>query len=409
MVWVPLLVATAFFAGAVALWFVDATRIYAARASIPRRVIVVGSRGKSGTVRLIDAALQNNGIPTYSKITGTVAQEITVANEVVNTVRLGPVSASEMADTLLRARRQQAQAIVFECMAVNPKLIAYVQNQIIQATVVVMPTIRLDHLEDEGDTIAGITRNILQGLREAEILVTGEENEDALKVIQHWAHQHNVVVLQAVPSDATPQIPGHHPTNIETACVVAEHFGVKREAAIVAMRSATTEPDAEIGWSLDHDGAQLRFSDLGGANDPQSAFEAVTRAQVIAADETVVPIIVSRWDRPLRALAFAYALRANPNTPRVGVIGSASPQIHLALRRQGFRRDQIQHLGFWSTVSAQTSIRSLNRLRGGDKNAWFVMLENIHAWPADRLRSAVHRVGQPINVGRTRGEAANND
>ena len=59
--------------------------------------------GKSGTVNLIRSLLANNGIPTYAKIAGTVAQEIHVDGHVTNTFRCGPVSASEMGDVMIRA------------------------------------------------------------------------------------------------------------------------------------------------------------------------------------------------------------------------------------------------------------------------------------------------------------------
>lgn len=409
MLWLPFIVSLAFFGLVISLWFVSASRIDGARSAIPNRVIVVGSRGKSGTVRLIDAALQNNGIPTYSKITGTVAQEITTKNEVIETPRLGPVSVAEMADTLLRASKEKAQAVVFECLAVSPKLIAFVQNKIVQASVVVLPTIRLDHLEDEGDTIAGITRNILSSIRQVEVLVTGEEDTEALKVIDHWAHQHRVTVIKVRAQATTPDIPGHHPTNIETACAVADHFGIRRDFAIQGMKFASTEPDAETAWGFTRGDSVIRYSDLGAANDPQSAAEAVSRATPIAVDATIVPIIVNRWDRPLRALAFAYALRANPNIPAVGIIGPAVPQIRLALRRQGFKSSQIKRIGFTSSFTQGRAIRKLLSLMEGHPSTWFVMLENIHAWPADRLRSAVQKNGQPIRVPQVRGEENDND
>ncbi len=146
MLWVPFIVSVVAFGIVVFLLSKEAVELKRARTNIPTRILVLGSRGKSGTVRLVRSMLGGSDIPSYAKITGTVAQEINVAGNVSETFRLGPVSATEMSDVLIRADEDGAKAGVFECMAVAPKLIAFVQNKIVQAPIVIIPTIRLDHL-----------------------------------------------------------------------------------------------------------------------------------------------------------------------------------------------------------------------------------------------------------------------
>lgn len=396
MFWLPVIVSAVAFALVLFFWGREAFLVNKARIAIPHRILVVGSRGKSGTVRLLSALLKGVGTPTYAKITGTVAEEIDTSGFVSKTKRLGPVSATEMLDVLIRAHRNGASAAVFECMAVLPKLIWFVQNRIVQAPIVIIPTIRLDHLEDEGDTLSGITKGIISGLKHVEVLITGEQNEQSLKVMRSWARKNQVNFIQATPSDLTPQIPGHHPTNIETAFAVAEYLGISQSDALDAILSATREPDSEIGWELITDGRVLRFSDLGGANDPQSSAEAVLRAYDFSPDSTVIPILVNRWDRPLRTIAFSYSLRPGPDTPSVGIIGPAIPQVRRALRDQGFKKEQIHHISWRSTLTRGLTIHTLKRLAGDRKNAWFAVVENIHALPADRMRNTIHSVGSPL-------------
>lgn len=396
MIWLPFAVSAVAFVVVIGYWGREAFLVVQARNAIPHRILVLGSRGKSGTVRLISAVLAGTGTPTYAKITGTVAEEIDTEGVVSKTKRLGPVSATEMNDVFIKAHRKGARAIVFECMAVLPKLIWFIQNRIVQASIVIIPTIRLDHLEDEGDTLAGITRGIISGLKNVEVLITGEQNEESLRVMRSWAKKQHVQFIQATPSELTPALPGHHPTNVETALEVAAHLQLDRSAALDAMLNATSEPDSEIGWEIVSDGAVLRFSDLGGANDPQSSAEAILRSYSFASDSTVIPIVVNRWDRPLRTLAFAYSLRPSPDTPSVGIIGPAIPQVRHALREQGFQAHQIHHIGWRSTLTKQLVLNKLRQLKGEKSNAWFVMVENIHAFPADRIRSTVHSVGKPI-------------
>lgn len=408
MYWIPFIVAVGAFAVIALVWGWQAWQVATARKRISTRILVVGSRGKSGTVRLLTSLLSETGTPTYGKITGTVAEEIDVTGHISTTKRLGPVSAGEMADVLIRADKQSAQAVVLECMAVAPKLIGFVQNRVVRADIVIIPTIRLDHLEDEGDTLAGITKNILNELNGVKTLITGETNAEVLRVMTWWSKKHHVRFVHVEANDLTPVSNGHHPTNIEAALAVAEELKLPRSHAVDALHKASTEPDAEVGWEIIRGGHILRMSDLGGANDPQSAAEAVMRAQEIAVDGTIIPIIVNRWDRPLRSIAFAYALRPSPHTPRVGIIGPAIPQIRKALRRQGFRSDQIRHIGWRSTLTSKLSVHKLMTLKQEHANAWFVLLENIHAFPADQIRKAIHQDGRPMHNGQIHELGADN-
>ena len=396
MVWIPFVVSALAFALLVGLLSLQAYQLKKARKNIPLRILVLGSRGKSGTVRLIRSLLANNGIPTYAKITGTVAQEIHVDGHVTNTFRFGPVSASEMADVLIRADRDGAKAGVFECMAVAPRLIAFVKNRVIRAPIIIIPTIRLDHLEDEGDTLANITKNTLSPLKDVTTLITGESNEESLKVMRWWAHKNKVTFIHLVPDDKTPVINGHHPTNVRTALALAEVVGISEVDAISGLTNVTTEPDSETGWEIiDHE-TLMRLSNVGGANDPQSAAEAIERAQTIAPGKVMVPILVNRWDRPLRSIAFAYSLRASAKTPHVGVIGPAHPQVRSILKRQGFTSSQIHHIGWLATVSKKQTLRTLHTLSHGHPNAWFVLVENIHSFPADQISKTFAAYGRVI-------------
>jgi len=396
MLWLPFIVSLAFFGGALIWWLVVAQRVHAARNQIELRVLVTGSRGKSGTVRLVHAILTNNGIPTYAKVTGTIAEEINTGSTVFETKRLGTISANEMIDVFRRARTDGAKAAVMECMAVAPKLIAFVQNKVVQAPVVVIPTIRLDHLEDEGDTIPGIAKAMVTGLERVQTLVTGETNEEALHVMRTWAMRHHVQLIEASPSPTDPVIPGHHPTNVAVAIAAAGVMGIERVYAERGLKNVSLEPDAETSWKLNLHGVDITLSDVGGANDPQSGGEAAARAMAEADGNAFVPIIVNRWDRPLRAIAFANALRPDPRITKVGFIGTAVPQTRRALRRAGFSRSQIVRLGSWNTLPRSRALNALRALVSPRTTGEVVMFENIHSFTADTLRTAAHESGQPV-------------
>ena len=109
-----------------------------------------------------------------------------------------------------------------------------------------------------------------------------------------------------------------------------------------------------------------------------------------------VPIIVNRWDRPLRALAFANALKPDPRISKVGVIGTAVPQTLRALRRAGFQRNQIVRLGSWNTLPRARALHTLRSLVSPRITGEVVMFENIHSFSADKIREAAHESGQAV-------------
>ena len=89
---------TSWIAGWTALAFVVAYGIFLIRRSsrlkkaldaVPSRILVTGSRGKSGTVRLIHEILRRSGQSAYGKVTGTIAVELYPDGSEHETVRLG--------------------------------------------------------------------------------------------------------------------------------------------------------------------------------------------------------------------------------------------------------------------------------------------------------------------------------
>ena len=128
---------TSWIAGWTALAFVVAYGIFLIRRSsrlkkaldaVPSRILVTGSRGKSGTVRLIHEILRRSGQSAYGKVTGTVAVELYPDGSEHETVRLGAASVNEMPEAMMRSASLGASVGVFECMAVSPDLITMVSN-----------------------------------------------------------------------------------------------------------------------------------------------------------------------------------------------------------------------------------------------------------------------------------------
>lgn len=390
LLWGPGVTAMSFVIAIGISTIVHGRKLFVARSGVAHRVLVTGSRGKSGTVRLIHAALSGTGHPTYAKVTGTTAVELDVEGREVSTARFGTIGVTEVADALTRAHKQGANYAVFECMAVKPDLIKLVQKDIMQAEVVVIPTIRLDHLEDEGDNIIDIGMSILLAVGRPKLIVTGVDQPELMSAYQRYCDAMGIRLVFAFANERSPRITGHHPTNAAIALEVAHHFHVDAGKARAAMQNASHEPENQVIWKLLRMGRDINFCDLGGANDPQSSAESVESSGVLTEDREIVPLLVHRWDRPLRAVTFANAMSPN-RVKAVMVTGSLYPWTRAVLMRRGFDGDAVLRLTRRRAKKPLRLLEKFNELYpGNEKSVTLVSVENVHDPANDVLHKIMH-------------------
>ena len=115
----------------------------AAHAAIPIRIHVNGTRGKSTVTRLVAAALREAGMRTVAKTTGTAARIILPDGNERPVRRRAPASIREQLWLLREAHRLRADAVVIECMAVDPDLQAVCEEQMVRSTIGVITNARL--------------------------------------------------------------------------------------------------------------------------------------------------------------------------------------------------------------------------------------------------------------------------
>lgn len=378
---------------------IGALRVHRARATLQHRILVTGTRGKSGTVRIIHAALSGDE-RVYAKITGTEAAELNVDGVETETFRAGAAGVSELSSALIRAAKQGATTAVIECMAVSPKLIELVQRRIVRAQIVVIPTVRLDHLEEEGLTELDIGMSMLSALGRPRSIICGVTQPHIIEAYQQYCDRFNIDIEFVVPAADQEHIPGQHPTNIALGLAVARRFGISAHTAIERIRFATLEPGAITFARLSApDGTQLDLVDIGGANDPESAREAFNSWGLDPAG--VIPILVNRWERPLRAVSFIGSV--NGRFPKIGVIGTLRRWANrletssLSSDDRPFAHSEYVQLRLRDGCSVQALADWANAFEPGTRHT-LVFLENIHDPLADRVRWMFANSGEVVEV-----------
>jgi gamma-polyglutamate synthase len=372
-------------------------------AALSQRVLVTGSRGKSGTVRLIHHIVRASGSATYAKVTGTTAVEILPEGTEVPTKRWAAASVNEMPDAVIRAQSLGAEVGVFECMAVTPELIRLVHTSHVRSDIVVIPSIRLDHLEEEGLSEQEIATSIVQSLPGCTQLVVGIDQPEVLRVVQEFCDAHDITLTIAQPIPDQPHVAGHHPTNVAVALQVARLLGIDQNIARDSISTASVEPRALTMLVLEvTDGPELGLIDLGGANDPQSAYEAL-RALGLN-EEGVIPLLVNRWERPLRSLVFMAAVLGRFET--VGVVGPLGVWTTSFHRRSPQNSHQAHHqstvVKITRAMARKPRLLAQRLLAESDiepgSKVTLVLMENTHDSTADQLRTTFARQGREISL-----------
>ena len=97
--------------------------------SIPIRIHVAGTRGKSSVTRLLAAGMNASGIPTIAKTTGTLARMVLPDGAEVPVYRPAGANIIEQKRIIAVAKSLQAKALVLECMALQPLLHWILENK----------------------------------------------------------------------------------------------------------------------------------------------------------------------------------------------------------------------------------------------------------------------------------------
>ncbi|MEK7348937.1 MAG: poly-gamma-glutamate synthase PgsB [Candidatus Eisenbacteria bacterium] len=242
-------------------------------ASIPLRIHVNGTRGKSSVTRLIAAGLRAGGVRTFAKTTGTMARMILPDGAEVDVYRPGRANIIEQIRIVRRAVDERAEALVIECMAVAPELQPITERRLVRSTIGVITNVRADHLDVMGPTVEDAARVLAQTMPVQGIVFTAERERRA--ILEEEAAARGTMLRVADASTVTDADLARfsyveHAENVALALDVCARLGVGREAALAGMAAAAPDPGVLRRVVVRVGSKEIAFVNAFAANDPDS-------------------------------------------------------------------------------------------------------------------------------------------
>ncbi len=216
--------------------------------SIPIRIHVNGTRGKSGVTRLIAAGLRAGGLRTCAKTTGTLPRMIAPDGREYPVFRPARANVIEQIRVVRAAAREQVDALVIECMALQPALQSLCELKLVQATHGVITNARADHLDVMGPDVEDVARALAGTVPVRGKLFTAEQKH--LGPLRTAARDRECQVIciddddvASVSWDELERFPYvEHPDNVALALRVCGDLGIDRETALRGMWEAQPDP-----------------------------------------------------------------------------------------------------------------------------------------------------------------------
>ena len=245
-------------------------------AAISLRIHVNGTRGKSSVTRLIAAGLREAGIRTFAKTTGTAPRVIDSEGKDRIIHRLRLPSIGEQTRLLSYFAGEKPDAVVMECMAVQPQYQWIAEHQMVKSHIGVITNVRPDHLDEMGPTEDDVAYSLCNTIPVDGILITGEDQKP--DILQRVAEQNGTTFIQSDETlIAQEELDNfsymEHPTNVAVALDVCKKAGVERKIALEGMHKVQPDLGALIAWNLDNGEKRIQFVNGMAANDPVSTLQ----------------------------------------------------------------------------------------------------------------------------------------
>lgn len=242
--------------------------------SIPIRIHINGTRGKSSITRLVGAGLRAGGIKTYTKVTGTYPRLILDDGCESLIYRRGGANIIEQKHIVEYAANNKADALIIECMALDPTFQWITENQMVHATISVISNVRPDHLDVMGPTVIDVGKALGNTIPKNGVLFTSEKQHFGLLKDVCDKRKSRIVLSDEIKISDDEMLGFdyiEHRENVALALDICMHLGIDRNKALKAMYRAIPDEGVLRFYKVKENNKELTLYNALAANDPQSS------------------------------------------------------------------------------------------------------------------------------------------
>jgi poly-gamma-glutamate synthase PgsB/CapB len=317
--------------------------------NIPIRIHVNGTRGKSTTTRLIASGLREAGFKVLAKTTGTLPRVIFEDGTEVTIKRRGNANIIEQLQFFKEATKRKVDAIVLECMAINPELQWVSEHKMVKSTIGVITNVREDHLEEIGFGLENMANALSFTIPQEGILVTSEKKY--LPLFKKRADKLKTKTIFAHPGNISNKLLEkfrymNFKDNISMALQVNKLLGIENDIALQGILKAAPDPGALKIYELSQKGKTIIFINAFAANDLHSTLLIWKKVKkdFNLNNLMLLAIINNREDRVMRNIQFSHLLVNELRFHKILIVGSLSKLVERALLKQKISSDNILNL-----------------------------------------------------------------
>lgn len=380
-------------------WFGESRGHSKRLAMVPHRIHVNGIRGKSTVTRLIAGMLREADMLTVAKSTGSFAAVITPSGEDHPIERSGSPTILEQINVVREWVTPFVDAIVMECMAINPRYQKVSEERIIKSTIGVITNVREDHQDVMGETLPEIARSLMSSCPKNGILVTAEQDPELLDIMFYEARRRGTSLIVADPTKIRPEEVAafdfiSFEENIAIVLAIAELLDIPRHIAMAGMVKAPADPGVLRVERYQIAGKNLTWANLFAVNDRESMVAAAEKLRpYIGPNTTTVGILNNRSDRQRRAIQFADIAVNDLEFDRLVTFGAYEDLVSNVVLRNGYDKKHLINLGEQRNPTINDIIDEAVAKMPTD-DVLLVGFVNIHTHQAEMMLDYFERVAE---------------
>lgn len=321
------------------------------------RITVNGTRGKSSVTTYIAAGLRFAGVATFGKITGIIPTMYLPDGSTLPIKRRGPARVQEQVYMQLKAAAMHCQAVVLECMSLNPEY-QRLESKIFRPHIYVITNIGDDHREEMGETNEERVASICSAIPEGCTVITADEQNFPL--IAAWAGKKgSACILAEKYFENSPIPPGIFIQNLNLAYTVIACLGRDNELVKEQLlQYCMAQPSSLTPCMIKETAAWF----LNGfpVNDVPSAekFIAYWKTQ-IPGNTPLYLVLNTRADRPKRTRLFCDWLAVSRLFDAIIITGTHKEKAERLLTRRGLTTNVTVAENFTNPADARAILESV--------------------------------------------------